>query len=77
MDIKKTFGFESTGPLNISPLAADQLSHIAVEFEVTMSEAAMVAIHAAYIRLLDIKREETSRAIEMLFDDEPDSELPF
>ncbi|MEM7547698.1 MAG: hypothetical protein AAF367_19400 [Pseudomonadota bacterium] len=77
MDVKKKLGSISIDPTTLSEAAMDQLSHLAMEFETTVNDAAMVAIHVTYLQWLDGKRAQTSRAIDILLGNELDDEIPF
>ncbi|MEL6570968.1 MAG: hypothetical protein AAFQ64_04875 [Pseudomonadota bacterium] len=64
--------------MRLSTISANQLSELAMHYDRTMDQAAMIAIHIAYLGHLEEKRDAAMQALNMaLGNGEPDDELPF
>ncbi len=62
----------------LNSTSASQLSELAMHHDRTMDEAAMIAIHIAYLSHLDEKRLSAKKALDLaLGAPTPDDEIPF
>ncbi|MFT5067023.1 MAG: putative transcriptional regulator [Reinekea sp.] len=69
---------QSPASMRLSPAATAQLDELARHHDRTFDQAAAMAIHIAYLALLDEKREDALQALDMRFGRPyPDDELPF
>jgi len=64
--------------MRLNATSANQLSELALHHDRTMDQAAMIAIHVAYLGQLDEKRQSAKKALDLaLGTGEPDDEIPF